>query len=313
MAVTAKTKDKYEFYRNHIRKRSCQTVNVSLWETSPFARVVPTGFMMHYYQFNIADYRKDTSHLSRLEHSIYRDLIDWYYLDECPIPKETQSVTRRLRLVTQEEATALSNVLNDFFYLSELGWNHKRIDIEIADYHYKCDKNKENGKKGGRPKLGVDQDKTQSVILANPIESESNPNHKPITNNHKPVIKEKIKKEINSLIKTLLPDVDDQVIKDFEMHRRNKKAAITKTAIEGIKREATKAGISLEAALVECCERGWIGFKAEWYQKAQAPPAYQTKQHLASVAARSIFDNEPQEKVINGEVIGYGSIAKQLG
>jgi len=144
---------------------------------------------MHYYQFNIADYRKDTSHLSRLEHSIYRDLIDWYYLDESPIPKETQSVTRRLRLGTQEETTALSNVLNDFFYLSELGWNHKRIDMEIADYHSKCDKNKENGKKGGRPKSSVETEKTQSVILANPNESESNPNHKPITINHKPIIK----------------------------------------------------------------------------------------------------------------------------
>jgi len=143
---------------------------------------------MHYYQFNIADYRKDTSHLSRLEHSIYRDLIDWYYLDESPIPKETQSVTRRLRLGTQEETTALSNVLNDFFYLSELGWNHKRIDMEIADYHSKCDKNKENGKKGGRPKSSVETEKTQSVILANPNESESNPNHKPLTNNQEPVL-----------------------------------------------------------------------------------------------------------------------------
>lgn len=225
---------------------------------------------MHYYQFNIADYRKDTSHLSRLEHSIYRDLIDWYYLDESPIPKETQSVTRRLRLGTQEETTALSNVLNDFFYLSELGWNHKRIDMEIADYHSKCDKNKENGKKGGRPKSSVEPEKTQSVILANPNESESNPNHKPITNNHKPVIKES-KKEILSLIQTMFPDVDSQVVSDFEKHRRNKKAAITKTAMNGIRREAKKAGITLEAALIECCERGWTGFKADWYNNKASP------------------------------------------
>ena len=69
----------------------------------------------------------------------------------------------------------------------------------------------------------------------------------------------------------------------------------------------------METALIECCARGWVGFKAEWYQKAQAPPAYQTKQQLASVAARSIFGNEAQEKVINCEVIEHGSIAKQLG
>ena len=47
---------------------------------------------MHYYKFNIADYRKDTGHLSTIEHGIYRQLIDWYYLDEQPIPEETQVV-----------------------------------------------------------------------------------------------------------------------------------------------------------------------------------------------------------------------------
>lgn len=137
---------------------------------------------MHYYKFNIADYRKDTAHLSRLEHSIYRDLIDWYYLDEAPIPEETQTVSRRLRLVTQEEATALNSVLNDFFYFKN-GWHHKRIDMEIAEYNELCKKNKDNGKAGGRPK------KTQTVSSGNPDETDSkpnrNPNHKPV--NHKPV------------------------------------------------------------------------------------------------------------------------------
>ena len=65
---------------------------------------------MHYYQFNIADYRKDTIHLTPIEHYIYRTLIDWYYLDEQPIPKETQSVIRRLGLVTENEQLVI-NVL----------------------------------------------------------------------------------------------------------------------------------------------------------------------------------------------------------
>lgn len=65
--------------------------------------------------------------------------------------------------------------------------------------------------------------------------------------------------------------VSDQVIKDFTLHRKNKKAAITETAINGIKREAIKAGISLESALIECCERGWVGFKADWYNNKASP------------------------------------------
>lgn len=138
---------------------------------------------MHYYKFNIADYRKDTGHLSTLEHGIYRQLIDWYYLDEKPIPAETQTVTRRLRLGSDDELQSLKNVLNDFFYEAKAGWVHKRIDVDIKDYHEQAEKNKANGKRGGRPK------KTQSVIDGLPDESQKNPNQEPITNNHKPKIK----------------------------------------------------------------------------------------------------------------------------
>lgn len=87
---------------------------------------------MNYYSFNIGDYRRDTTHLSRLEHSIYRDLIDWYYLDENPIPLETQVVSRRLRLATDEEAMALESVISDFFERTDDGYRHGRIDEDIA-------------------------------------------------------------------------------------------------------------------------------------------------------------------------------------
>lgn len=223
---------------------------------------------MHYYQFNIADYRKDTSHLSPTEHYIYRTLIDWYYLDEALIPKETQSVIRRLRLVTEEEEVLLKNVLSDFFEEEINGWRHRRIDSDIEDFHSKCTKNKENGKKGGRPKSTPEPEKTQSVIFGYPNESENNPNQEPLTINHKPVLKEKIKKEISSDLKKLLHDVDEQVIKDFSILRKQKKAPITDSAITGIRTEALKAGIDLETALIECCQRGWIGFKADWHNKS---------------------------------------------
>ena len=139
---------------------------------------------MHYYKFNIADYRKDTGHLSTIEHGIYRQLIDWYYLDEQPIPEETQVVIRRLRLGS-EEVKFLQNVLSDFFVLGKTGYTHKRIEVEIKDYSEQVEKNKNNGKLGGRPK------KTQVVISGLPDESQNNPNHKPLTTNHKPIEKNK--------------------------------------------------------------------------------------------------------------------------
>jgi len=136
---------------------------------------------MHYYKFNIADYRKDTGHLSTIEHGIYRQLIDWYYLDEQPIPLETQVVSRRLRLASEVDVLSLQNVLSDFFKEGKSGYVHKRIELDINDYHEQAEKNQRNGKLGGRPK------KTQVVIDGLPHESQNNPNHEPLTINHKPI------------------------------------------------------------------------------------------------------------------------------
>ncbi|MGP5067969.1 YdaU family protein [Psychrobacter faecalis] len=140
---------------------------------------------MHYYSFNIKDYRKDTQHLKPMEHYIYRMLIDLYYMDEKPIPKKTQWVMRRLMLDNPEHENMLKNVLDDFFYECDEGFRHKRIDCEITKYHGNAQKNRENGKKGGRPRKN-NPEITHSVTDGLPLESQNNPNQEPITNNHKP-------------------------------------------------------------------------------------------------------------------------------
>lgn len=215
---------------------------------------------MHYYKFNIADYRKDTSHLSTIEHGIYRQLIDWYYLDEKPIPLETQVVSRRLRLGSEVEFSSLQNVLSDFFKEGKTGYIHKRIEVEIKDYHEQAEKNKNNGKLGGRPK------KTQSVISGLPDESQNNPNHKPITINHKP-----IKERATGV--ACPSDVSEQVWNDWLQLRKTKKASVTETVVNGARSEALKIGWSLEKFLIEWCTRGSQGLKADWINPVKPNPA----------------------------------------
>jgi len=70
---------------------------------------------MHYYQHNIADYRKDTSHLNLMEHGIYRQLLDSYYLDEIPLCVDLAKLMRSHSVRTADEEQALKNVLTDFF------------------------------------------------------------------------------------------------------------------------------------------------------------------------------------------------------
>ena len=73
----------------------------------------------------------------------------------------------------------------------------------------------------------------------------------------------------------LAEGVAETAARDWATIRKVKKLQATQTAFEGLLREAAKAGVTLQAAVTECCERGWGGFKAEWLanSKARAGPS----------------------------------------
>lgn len=103
--------------------------------------------------------------------------------------------------------------------------------------------------------------------------------------------------------------VDQQVSSDWLQHRKAKKASVTKTVIEGIIKEADKAQITIGDALAMCCQRGWIGFKAEWVAAANVVQMPRMTQHQLNQAgvANSIFGYLDQparsERMIAGEVV----------
>jgi hypothetical protein len=79
----------------------------------------------------------------------------------------------------------------------------------------------------------------------------------------------------------LLPGISERIVADFLAIRKAKKQPLTETAVTGIKREAEKAGMTLEQALTESCERGWASFKAAWLTngtQAVAAPVKKRKQ-----------------------------------
>jgi hypothetical protein len=62
-------------------------------------------------------------------------------------------------------------------------------------------------------------------------------------------------------------DVSQVVWDDFLAIREKVKKPFTTTALKIIRREAEKAGYTLEQALETCCGRGWQGFEAKWVQE----------------------------------------------
>jgi uncharacterized protein YdaU (DUF1376 family) len=143
---------------------------------------------MNYYSFHIGDYRGATAHLSNEEDLCYRRLLDMYYDTQQPIPLETHWVARRLRVGLE----VLEAVLRDFFVSKEDGWHNAKADKLVAEYVAHAEKNRANGKKGGRPPGNKTTQQNpvgfQSVPNGLPVETTWKGNQEPITNNQEPVL-----------------------------------------------------------------------------------------------------------------------------
>lgn len=87
---------------------------------------------MNHYPHHIGDFNSATRHLTRVERSLYRDLIDLYYDTEKPLNSDPVKIGRRVLAVSEEEKCALNLVLEEFFVLQDDGWHNTRCDAEIA-------------------------------------------------------------------------------------------------------------------------------------------------------------------------------------
>ena len=199
--------------------------------------------LMHYFQFHIGDYKSHTHHLTVIEDIAYRRLLDHYYLHEAPIKQ--RDIARQIGMRDHEQEVL--SVLNEFFVSTENGFINDRADRAIAEYHGKKEQASKAGKASAERRSNARSTDVQPTI-----------NQEPITNNHKP-----------KNTKTVAPPfgVTESVWQDWLKLRKEKKAAVTQTALDGIEREAKKAGVSLQTALETCCARGWTGFKAEWMEE----------------------------------------------
>jgi uncharacterized protein YdaU (DUF1376 family) len=113
---------------------------------------------MLWYKFHIGDYITHTTYLGDAEDLAYRRLLDLYYMSEKPIPLDTQSVARKIRL----DLDITESVLGEFFEKDVDGYHNSRCDMEIAKYQHQVENNRTLGKRGGRPK------KTESLTETEP-------------------------------------------------------------------------------------------------------------------------------------------------
>ncbi|APC43925.1 hypothetical protein P19250A_0040 [Methylophilaceae phage P19250A] len=136
---------------------------------------------MHYYQYNIADYRKDTTHLTLLEHGCYRQLLDQYYLDEEPLPAEEDKLFRLFNARTEDEKQAMRNVLLDFWTKTEDGYVQGRSDREIQTYKERLETASRAGRVSAEKRANSNGRSTGVDLNSTGVQLTTN--HKPITTN----------------------------------------------------------------------------------------------------------------------------------
>jgi len=220
---------------------------------------------MHYYQFNIGDYKSHTEHLSEMEDLTYRRLLDWYYLHETPIPLDELEVARQIRMRSHSDCIAV--VLREYFERTDDGWIHHRANKELAKAGDKSQKASESAK----ARWSRQKD-------ANALQPQSEGN---ATQNTEHITQDTEHKKRATVVATPV-GVSESVWQDFVKHRRAKKAQVTQTVIDGIANQAQIAGWSLDDALREVVLRNWQSFKAEWVadKQNQTETIYQRSMRL---------------------------------
>lgn len=165
----------------------------------------------------------------------------------------------------EDALVAAEYIARDGLTITVTGWAEKNAALLAAW---------ENGNKGGRPKKNPKQ--TDGQPTENPEETHGLPMANPSLTQTKPIRVDKSREEekkeeekkprIRAAATTSLDGVPENMLADFIAVRKAKRAGpLTDTAIAGLKREAAKAGLTLEQAVRACIEFGWQGFNAGWY------------------------------------------------
>jgi hypothetical protein len=92
--------------------------------------------------------------------------------------------------------------------------------------------------------------------------------------------------------------VSDSVWQEFIAHRKSKKARVTQLVIDGIQKEASIAGWSLEDALKETIVRNWQSFKADWVKDESLSKTGQMNQRVISGLTRGLIGGNSNVKLL---------------
>lgn len=125
------------------------------------------------YSHHLGDYATATAELTMLEHGAYRLLLDHYYRTERALTLDLPRLYRVCGAVSEAEQAAVQAVLAAFFENTGTAFEHRRCEEELAAYRAVAERNRINGKAGGRPPKDKAQQKPTGFSVGSPAGTET--------------------------------------------------------------------------------------------------------------------------------------------
>ena len=266
---------------------------------------------LHYFKFNIGDYHKKAGRLSMIEHGAYTLLIHACY-DREKFPTEEEALDWCWAR-SDDEVQAVKFVLRKFFDEIEGRFVQTRIQEEIDHYHQVSNTNRS---------IAVKRENERRTNRERTV-NEPPPNQEPI--NQEPVTNKETKKpnapRFDPVSYLVDHGVNEQIAIDWVAVRKAKRAAPTKTAIDGINNQAKQAGMTLDQAIKTCCERGWASFQAEWVRenKTLRDALDKTRMQNLELVNKTMRNLRNAQSSANGTTLGQiehslrGSVESEMG
>lgn len=207
----------------------------------------------------------DCAHLSDEEFGRYmRLLIIMWRSPMCRVPDDPNWLAKRLRVDALAYQLHIHPLMQEFCILDAGWWTQKRLQKEFVYVQGVRDKRRNAAISRWHKDDDIDNKRQSSMQMDMQMQSKRNaPTPTPTPTLEEDTKVSSMGKGSKSVVKKP-DDVSKAVWDDFLTHRRAKKAPVTETVISRTRQEADKVGWSLEQAMIETCNRGWQGFKADY-------------------------------------------------
>lgn len=149
----------------------------------------------------------------------------------------------------------------------------QQLKRDLTKYQKIKEKRSKAGKKSAKLRAlkkltSVEQETTNSTSVKSAQQTSTNPTVNDNVNDNDNVNVILLKKETKSIFnfknELLKLDISENVVNDWLMVRKKKKAVNTEIAFKKIKKEIEESKLNPNDAITICVENSWAGFKSKW-------------------------------------------------